>query len=104
MEAISLKKTTVIVMAFTAGGFLANANETKIETPKAQVIEAKSITVSFEQLLKNNDSDNNGLLSKKELSAVADQSLVKNFNAIDINADQAISAQEFSQFLTLAKK
>ena len=101
MEAISLKKTTALVIAFTAAGFFLNPSEASdIDNG---VKGNKGIAVSFEQLLKANDADNNGLLSKKEIAAVTDKTLLNNFNAIDINADQAISEQEFAQYLKSTK-
>ncbi|WP_286233552.1 EF-hand domain-containing protein [Thalassotalea sediminis] len=105
MEPVSLKKVCAVVAFCTTGAFLVNANEAPKQPELEKVKEAKSAKkVTFDQLLKTNDSDKNGLLSQKELENVLDTGLLKAFNDIDSNADQAISADEFATYVGATAK
>ena len=115
MEAISLKKMTLVVVLCTAGGFLVNANETttnvegvksekvdKASTDKAlnaekTKVEQKASPV-FARLLKKSDTDKDGSLSKEELTAALDSQLIAVFDKIDTNQDKRITEQEFISY------
>lgn len=111
MEAISLKKVTAVVVVFTMGAFLANANANdakNIEVKSAEAVTTVAEVVSqvgnFDALIKQYDKDNNGLLSQAELEASGKKILINAFSHIDKNADLGVSEEEFNQYLALENK
>ena len=108
MQAISLKKVTVVVISlFIVSHFAsANGNDLSSELQTANTVKSNktnSTSTKFNQLIKEFDLDRNDLLSRDEIKLVKQERLLKQFSTIDSNSDSSISKDEFNQFMTQVK-
>ena len=107
MNHISLKKVTLIVSTCVLASYFVSAEEkvSSFDTPTVAVASTKIATAvnDTSALLTQFDSDKNGLLSKAEVMASKNELLAEHFNAIDKNADSAISKSELKGYFTALK-
>jgi Ca2+-binding EF-hand superfamily protein len=103
MNNVKLGKKSLGFVLAAAATFTVNANNV---TPNVTTIENTAEVggsfslnqIDFSKLLSVFDIDNNGALSKAELSTSDNETLKSAFKSIDINEDASISADEFRAF------
>ncbi len=108
MQAISLKKVTIVVISLIIVSHFASANgndlSNELQTVGTGISNiTNSNSTKFNQLIKEFDLDKNDLLSRDEIKLIKRERLLKQFSTIDLNSDSSISKDEFNQFMTQAK-
>lgn len=99
---LSLKKVSIVALSCLVGAFYVSAEEPVVEA-EIKAMKSSQVKAKFVQLMAKYDVDNNGLLSKAEAVKSKNQSLIKNFDAIDENGDAGISEQELNSFNVITK-
>jgi len=110
MNNISLMKVTFAVALATLGSCIVSAEDdiqqdiTKLKQDIKQNINKVSNKVekhrSFSSLISTLDKNQNGQLSKSEITFANDKLLEQAFDKIDSNADSEITEKEFQTFLS----
>ncbi|MBU2918200.1 EF-hand domain-containing protein [Psychrosphaera sp. F3M07] len=89
---LSLKKITLVVISSLVATFFVSANQaTNIQTGMGS-------KTDLSHLLSQLDSDNDGKLSKEEVMASKNSTLISNFSKIDANNDGSLSKKELESF------
>ena len=109
MNNISLMKISLIVVAATLASCFVSADDdikkdiNKLKQEVKQSINKLNTEIdkqpSFSDLIAKLDRNNNGQLSKSEITLTNNELLEKAFNKIDLNADAEITQKEFETFL-----
>ena len=105
-----LKKVTLIVSIAVLASYFASAEQkgTSPDVALTQVTSTKTVasahlvttTDDVMTLFTEFDRDQDGLLSRVEVAASNNKTLIKHFTAIDKNNDEAISAGEFAHYFS----
>ena len=102
MNKTRLIEISALVTVAALATFAVNANQV-VDTSKANIKTVSVATSNLSALFSTIDTDNDGLLSKAEISASKNDVLMRNFKAIDKNTDDSISNNELTAFTAEVK-